>query len=108
MRLKKDIEPITDSIKKVSKMRGVRYIWRDVPFISEKDRKKEDIGFIAQELKEVLPEVVFGSEETYYRVKYPDIIALCIEAIKEQSNLLDLKEQKLEELEKIAKEKGLI
>ena len=41
-------------------------------------------------------------------VKYPDIIALCIEAIKEQSVLLDIKENKLKVLEERAKEKGLI
>ena len=42
------------------------------------------------------------------RVKYPDVIALCIEAIKEQSVLLDIKENKLKVLEERAKEKGLI
>ena len=52
--------------------------------------------------------MVFGNEKIYYRVKYPDIVALCIEAIKEQSNLLDVKENKLYLLEQIAKEKGLI
>jgi hypothetical protein len=41
-------------------------------------------------------------------VKYQDIIALCLEAIKEQSDNLDLKENKLEELEIRAKEKGLV
>jgi hypothetical protein len=107
-RLKKNVEPITESIKKISKIRGVRYTWKNTPFSSDKDKKGDDIGFIAQELKEILPEVVFGNEKIYYRVKYPDIIALCIEAIKEQSNLLDVKEKKLYLLEQIAKEKGLI
>ena len=54
-----------------------------------------------------MPEVVFGSEETIFHVKYADIIALCIEAIKEQSVLLDIKEEKLTQLESIAKNKGL-
>jgi hypothetical protein len=107
-RLKKDVKVITESIKKISKIRGVRYTWKNPPFSSDKDKKGDDIGFIAQELKEVLPEVVFGNEKIYYRVKYPDIVALCIEAIKEQSNLLDVKENKLYLLEQIAKEKGLI
>jgi len=67
-----------------------------------------DIGFIAQELELVIPEVVFGSESAGYAVKYQDIIALCIEAIKEQSNIIDIKEMELNELELLAKEKGLI
>jgi hypothetical protein len=107
-RFKKNIEPITDSIKKISKIRGVRYTWKEGLFTSEKDKRNEDIGFIAQELKETLPEVVFGNDDIYYRVKYPDIIALCIEAIKEQSVLLDIKENKLKVLEERAKEKGVI
>jgi hypothetical protein len=41
-------------------------------------------------------------------VKYSDVIALCIEAIKEQSIILDEKEIELSRLESIAKEKGLI
>jgi hypothetical protein len=107
-RLKKNVEPITDSIKKISKIRGVRYTWKNTPFNSDKDKMGDDIGFIAQELKETLPEVVFGNDEIYYRVKYSDVIALCIEAIKEQSVLLNIKESKLELLEQKAKEKGLI
>jgi hypothetical protein len=92
----------------MSKIRGVRYSWKESSPMYDKDKPMDDIGFIAQELKEVLPEFVFGSEESYFRVKYPDIIALCIEAIKEQSVLLDIKENKLEILEQRAKKKGLI
>ena len=69
---------------------------------------RRDIGFLAQELEFVIPEVVFGSEESGYFVKYQDIIALCIEAIKEQSNIIDIKEKELDELELLVKEKGLI
>ena len=86
----------------------MRYFWKDSSLIDSSLVDTEDIGFIAQELNQVLPEVVFGSDETYYSVKYSDIIALCIEAIKEQSVLLDIKEEKLLQLENKAKEKGLI
>jgi hypothetical protein len=89
-------------------MRGVRYFWKTDRLYDSGKEIKEEIGFIAQELNHVLPEVVFGSEETIFQVKYHDIIALCIEAIKEQSVLLDIKEEKLTQLESIAKNKGLI
>jgi hypothetical protein len=56
----------------------------------------------------VLPEVVIGEEPQILRVKYQDIVALCIESIKEQSDLIDMSLVKLEKLELIAKEKGLI
>jgi hypothetical protein len=49
-----------------------------------------------------------GEEPEILRVKYQDIVALCIEAIKEQSVILEVSQNKLDKLELIAKEKGLI
>jgi len=74
------------------------------------ESSERDIGFIAQELQYVLPELVFknNKENSFYQVKYGDIIALCLEAIKEQSELLTLREERLERIETRAKEKGLI
>ena len=71
---------------------------------------RKDIGFIAQEVAYVFPELVFktNNKDSYYMVKYADMVALCLEAIKEQSALLDVKELRLNKLEKRAKEKGLI
>jgi hypothetical protein len=99
---------LTNSIEKISKIRGVRYTWKEHEFLDSKMWKQDDIGFIAQEVNYVLPELVFGNDETMFRVKYSDMIALCIEAIKEQSTLLDIKEERLTLLEQKAKEKGLI
>jgi hypothetical protein len=55
-----------------------------------------------------LPEVVVGEEPQYLIVKYQDIVALCIEAIKEQSFVIETSLDKLNKLELIAKEKGLV
>ena len=55
-----------------------------------------------------LPEVVVGEEPQHLIVKYQDIVALCIEAIKEQSFVIETSLDKLNKLELIAKEKGLV
>jgi hypothetical protein len=70
----------------------------------------KDVGFIAQEIAHVMPELVFKENNgtDYYKVKYNDIIALCLESIKEHELILDMKESRLSKLEYIAKEKGLI
>ena len=70
----------------------------------------KDVGFIAQELAHVMPELVFkeNNGKDLYKVKYGDIIALCLESIKEHELILDMKQDKLNKLEHIAKEKGLI
>jgi hypothetical protein len=105
--MKKNIRPLEGSLDKVLKMRGVNFIWKDDNMLPNYGN---DIGFIAQEVAHVLPELVFKSskENSFYQVKYSDVIALCLEAINEQSRLIDLKEQRLEKLEYKAKEKGLI
>ena len=46
-----------------------------------------EIGLIAQEVEEVLPEVVFTNASTGNKgIKYAEIVAVLIEAIKEQQN----------------------
>jgi hypothetical protein len=87
-------------------MRGVSFIWNK----NVNDHARVDIGFVAQEIQHVMPELVFKantSEDALYQVRYAEIISLCLEAIKEQSVLIDLREQKIEKLELLAKEKGL-
>jgi hypothetical protein len=88
-------------------MRGVSFIWNtDNPNLES----GKDIGFIAQEINHVAPELVFGGEnETdLFKVKYMDIIALCLESIKEHEDMLNIKEKRLDKLEYMVKEKGLI
>ena len=92
------------------KLRGVYYNWSDYDYQTENKEIKREIGFIAQEVQHVVPELVFkkDTENAYYQVKYLDMIALCLEAIKEQSQILDLVDENLIEIETKAKEKGLI
>ena len=71
-RLKTDVETITDALNTVSQLRGVSYV---------KDGAKS-IGVIAQEVKEVIPEVVHDNGE-YMSVAYGNLVGVLIEAIKE-------------------------
>ncbi|MEL6123628.1 MAG: tail fiber domain-containing protein, partial [Bacteroidota bacterium] len=52
-RWKTDITPIADALELVSQMRGVRYTWDE-----EHGAGRRDIGFIAEEVGEVFPEIV--------------------------------------------------
>jgi hypothetical protein len=57
----------------------------------------------------VIPEAVrFSGEKHFGTVFYPQVIAVSIQAVKEQKFLLDDSEQRLKILEERAKEKGLI
>lgn len=72
-RLKTDIKRIEGALDKVCAIGGYTYVMKDKP----------STGLIAQEVREVLPEVVHGSEETSYSLAYGNIIGLLVEAIKE-------------------------
>ena len=76
-RLKENVNTITGALEKVARLRGVTYNRIDL------EDKSERLGFIAQEVKEVIPQVVLGTEEETYSVAYGNITALHNEAIKE-------------------------
>jgi hypothetical protein len=50
---------------------------------------KDDIGFIAQEVKEILPELVRENENGLLSLRDKSITALLVEAIKEQQKQID-------------------
>lgn len=90
-RLKDDVKTIDNALDKVKAMRGVEYVW------NEGSRKgQKDLGLIAQEVEQVLPEIVreketiyHGEEGKYKTVDYEKIVGVLIEAIKEQQKQID-------------------
>jgi hypothetical protein len=109
IRFKKNIRNIETPLAKVLKMRGVSFIWKKPADTIDKT-EASDIGFVAQELERTVPELVFSEDKKTHlkKVKYYEIISLCIEAIKEQDVELIESENRLEYLENRIKEKGLI
>jgi hypothetical protein len=91
IRFKKDIVKITDAVDKVMKLNGYTYTRTDI--------ESRQMGVIAQEVMEVIPEVVLGSEETNYSVAYGNMVGLLIEAIKEQQAHINRLEQKINSIE---------
>jgi hypothetical protein len=78
VRLKTDIATIQDAAWKVNQLRGVTFRRLDVP-----DRATH-MGVIAQEVAEVVPEVVHTSSDGILSVAYGNLVGLLIEAIKAQ------------------------
>jgi len=95
-RLKKDVREITSALDKLSKIRGVYYTQNELAETFGYHNYEPQVGVIAQELQEVLPEAVklapFDtnaeqgsiSGENYLTVQYHKIVPLLIQAIKEQ------------------------
>jgi hypothetical protein len=86
--LKENIRPIENALDKIEKINGVRYDWTDDYIESRGGEdgyfvRKKDVGLIAQEVEEVLPEIVAENGDGHKAIKYERVIALCVEAIKE-------------------------
>lgn len=79
-RVKTNVQRIPDALEKVSKLNGYTFDRTDL----DVDADKRQTGVIAQEVLQVLPEAVMGSEEDHYSVAYGNMVGLLIEAIKEQ------------------------
>ena len=97
--MKKDVKVLTNALELVQKLKGRRFRWKDSEKYHIHKKDDDDIGFIAQELQEVLPHVIYGDEKNGYKVKYSEIVAVCTQAIKEQYNLLTEVEEKLKKIE---------
>jgi hypothetical protein len=84
LRLKKDIQPTFYGLKEVLQMRPVSYLWKDIA-------GSRKLGFIAQELQQLIPEVVsIGNDENKtLGVFYSDLIPVLTKAIQEQQVLIE-------------------
>jgi hypothetical protein len=78
-RLKKDIRPISDALKKLDSIVGVRYFWID----PEQHNDGEQIGVIAQDVEKVFPQAVLTGSDGYKSVSYMGLVGPVIQAIKE-------------------------
>lgn len=97
-RIKTNIEPITNALEKVESIRGVYF-----NKINSSDDKKH-IGVIGQEIEEVFPELVETYTENhgfkdFKGVKYANLVAPLIEAIKELSQQNKLLQDRISTLE---------
>ena len=91
-RLKEDIQPIENALEMVLAMRGVQFRWRD-----RSRGEGLQVGLIAQEVEEVLPETVFTEQDELgtKSIAYANLTAVLIEAIKEQQVQIEALEARL-------------
>lgn len=82
-RLKKNIRPLGSSLKKLGKLTGYTYDWKD----KKKFSADKQIGVIAQEVQKVYPEAVQKGPDGFLAVSYTMLLAPVIEAIKELNEL---------------------
>lgn len=94
VRLKDNIEPLTESLEKVKQLQGVSFTWKENP------EQGRSIGFIAQDFEKVVPELAFTNQTDGYKgINYAEVTALLVEAIKEQQKIIETLQVKISKLE---------
>jgi len=86
-KLKNNLAPIEDPLEKLKKINGYTFEW-----VKDEDAHSfegKDIGVIAQEVEEVLPEVTITREDGYKAVRYEKMVPFLISCIKEQQKQID-------------------
>jgi Chaperone of endosialidase len=115
-RLKENITIIPNALSKLLKLKGVTFNSNKLAEQYGYTDKKEQVGVIAQEVEEVLPQVVVPapfdiaqdeegnqyskSGKNYKTVQYDKLIPLLIEAIKEQQETIVKLQNRIEDLER--------
>ena len=89
-RLKDNVTPIDSALNKINQIGGYEFDWN-----SNSEHSGHDVGVIAQEIEKVLPEVVTTRDNGYKAVRYEKIVALLIQAVKEQQLQIDELKSKL-------------
>jgi len=79
--LKENVQTLNNSLERVLQLRGVSFDW--------KENGEPSVGMIAQEVEQVIPEVVSTREDGYKSIGYGKLIGLLVEAIKEQQETIN-------------------
>eukprot|EP01122_Echinamoeba_exundans_P013091 TRINITY_DN5659_c0_g1_i1.p1 TRINITY_DN5659_c0_g1~~TRINITY_DN5659_c0_g1_i1.p1 ORF type:complete len:925 (+),score=158.16 TRINITY_DN5659_c0_g1_i1:239-3013(+) len=91
LQLKTEISDIVGALQFVTQLSGKKYYWRgsESQNLSQVDRRQFVLGFIAQEVQRVLPELVEETTEGYLAVKYSEFVPILIEALKQHAKEVD-------------------
>lgn len=102
-RWKEDVQPLDDALNTVKQLKGVSYRWKE-PYGGAKD-----LGFIAEEVGRVLPEIVSWDKTKTYAdgLDYGRIVPLLVESVKTLSTKVDTMEARMLKMEaELARLKG--
>jgi hypothetical protein len=98
-RFKRDITPFVAVLERVAALRPVHYYWRSAEFPEKAFGTQQAYGLIAQDVTEVLPELVVTGADGYMAVDYAKLPLLAIQAIKELKEKNDALERRLAAIE---------
>lgn len=104
-KIKENIKPLTNALSQIKKVKSYKYDikkehYKDAPE-NKKDklRRKDNIGFLAQELQEIYPELVIKDEDSgLLGINYVGMVPVLVEAMKEQQYEIESLKKEIESL----------
>ncbi len=99
-RFKKEIEPVDNALEIVSELEGVRYQWKADEYPEHHFTEDKQIGFVAQEVRKVVPEVVMEQPDGSLAIDYGRLTPVLLEAIKELKTRNEQLTKRVEALER--------
>ncbi|MEP6675315.1 MAG: tail fiber domain-containing protein [Ferruginibacter sp.] len=100
-RFKRNIQPLQNSLQKLLLLHGVSYDWRLDEFPNKGFDSTRQLGFIAQEVEKLFPQLVHTGVDGYKGVDYSKMLPVLVEALKEQNTENELLKLRVEKLEAI-------
>jgi hypothetical protein len=97
-RLKENVKPLVGALDKVMQLQGCTFDWRENTDQRDLIGIKEDIGFIADEVQAVVPEMVRTDVEGYLSLRDRGFSAILVEAMKEQQKQIEDQKTEISEL----------
>ena len=101
--LKEEIVTIENALSSILQLNPVEFDWNENEpnyYVLNRDGKLHSFGFIAQEVRSVLPELIEIRRNGYYGVDYTSLNSYLVEAIKEQQVFIDDLDSFITNLEK--------
>jgi hypothetical protein len=87
-RYKTNIATFPNALDTILHLRGVTFDWKRDEFKDKHFKEGRQIGFIAQEVERVLPELVHTDQDGYKSVAYQNVVPVLVEAFKTQEKRL--------------------
>ena len=89
VRYKKNIKTYENALNTIMQCRGVSYDWRVDEYPQQRFSDSRQLGFIAQEVEKVVPDLVKEGPDGFKGLEYTKFTPIIVEAIKEQQNQIE-------------------
>jgi hypothetical protein len=100
-RLKENVKPLVGALDKIMQLQGCTFDWKENTDQRDLIGIKEDIGFIADEVQAVVPEMVRTDVEGYLSLRDRGFSAILVEAMKEQQKQIEDQKTEISELKSL-------